>query len=517
MNKKLTLALLLPLIASCGPANQPIKLDIESTLNDFKNGIKLDVTLNETHDNETKTYYFKNTSKEKEFSFIQYSDETKTVEALHEYYIASEDEYIYATRLNVNNEYNLYEVYNPSTYDYYTWEDGYNNAFLSLSTDDFNKVNDSSYTLKETSLTTANNELTTLFYGNPGLTLTSLTLTQDKDGLTFTGSMVYESSYNYEFSAVVLEKGVSTECDPRMEPFANVSDASFETMLNSLKGNNYTATVENYINNELEYTGHYYTEEDVVLVENMGYTLGYYNVEEGVCQEVYKDGDNFYKNGAPVEGSLDEIRPLFSLSRACFDLSNGVYVLKDKIEGEIYTVTLLESYAEELDNFTIQINNDSYVFTNIMGSYKTVVTITNVGTTDCGFDEESVLEPTLGTTWEDVLGEQLFANIYEIAGEEAYNIPVPEGYSEWGCEYIEDEITFAFLYAEAKETFEDDFFLYAYSLIEAGYMMYEEEEGYAMGGIMFLKEAKINDEAHVLVVEIFEYYDAFGIAVYIGE
>ena len=75
MNKKLTLALLLPLIASCGPANQPIKLDIESTLNDFKNGIKLDVTLNETHDNETKTYYFKNASKENKEMLIAFCKE----------------------------------------------------------------------------------------------------------------------------------------------------------------------------------------------------------------------------------------------------------------------------------------------------------------------------------------------------------------------------------------------------------------------------------------------------------
>ena len=96
-------------------------------------------------------------------------------------------------------------------------------------------------------------------------------------------------------------------------------------------------------------------------------------------------------------------------------------------------------------------------------------------------------------------------------------IPVPEGYTEWAMEYSEDEITFALLLAEGSETLEDDIFVYAYQLMDAGYILYEEEVGYVGGGLMFLKEVEVNGEAHILCVELVDFYGAFAVVVYIAE
>ena len=82
---------------------------------------------------------------------------------------------------------------------------------------------------------------------------------------------------------------------------------------------------------------------------------------------------------------------------------------------------------------------------------------------------------------------------------------------------MEDEITLAFLLTEGSETLNDDLYDYAYALIDAGYTLAEDEPGFVYGGYMFLKEVTINDESHVLAVEIFQYYEAFGIAIYVVE
>ena len=544
MNKKTLILLLLPLVASCGtsttnpsvtptttpttvaptttiaPTTAPKVLDISSTLADLQKGVKVSVELDETSNGTTKKLYLQNASKTKEFSFIQYKDETKKEAGIHEYYVAKENDsknLIYSTRLNANNEYTYYPVYNLATYEYYSWDDGYNNAFLSLSVDSFEKVNDLTYSLKSDLLKSKSDEFSTLLYGNPGLVLTSLTLTEANDKLTITSTLKYEDTHSYTCNAVILQKGDAVEMDYCMKPFAEVEDSKFAGMLSALKANNYTLTIENYDDDFLDSSSVYYSEADKVYYETGEYKAGFYEIEDGLVQEVKKEDEDFYKVGSPMEGSLDEVRASFRISRACFDKVDNTYTLKKGVEGSFGSITVLETLADEFANLTIKIEDSKYTFTNVRNSLKTVVTFTDIGTTSCGYTNDTVLEPVVGTSWADILDEESFALLVAIAGEEAYNIPVPEGYAEWAMEYTEDEITFALLLAEGSDTLEDDIFVYAYQLMDAGYILYEEEVGYVGGGLMFLKEVEVNGEAHVLCVELVDFYGAFAVVVYIAE
>ena len=541
MNKKYLLLLLLPLVIGCGtsssnpttssvtptttpttvaPTSKPIVLDIASVLSDLNKGVKVSVEIDETYNNATKKLYLQNAVKTKEFSFIQYKDETRIEAGIHEYYVGKENDsknLIYSTRLNANNEYSYYSVYNPKTSNYYTWDDGYNNAFSTLSVESFNKVNDFTYSLKDELLSSKSNEFSTLLYGNPGLVLTSLSLVQTKDQLEISSTLKFEDSYAYNAKAIVLQKGESVEMDYRMKPFANVDDETFAQMLNSLKQNNYTLTIENYDDDFLDSSSVYYSEADKTYYETGEYKAGFYEIEEGLVQEVKKEDEDFYKVGSPMEGSLDEVRASFRISRACFDKTDNIYTLKKGVEGSFSSITVLETLADEFANLTIKIEDSKYTFTNVRNTLKTVVTFTDIGTTSCGYTNDTVLEPVVGTSWADILDEESFALLVAIAGEEAYNIPVPEGYAEWAMVYTEDEITFALLLAEGSDTLEDDIFVYAYQLMDAGYILYEEEVGYVGGGLMFLKEVEVNGEAHVLCVELVDFYGAFAVVVYIAE
>ena len=69
--------------ASEGFSEDVYVLDLVSALNSFSKGIKVDVQLNEKYGNNENTYRLVNTSKNKEFSFVQYKGEEKV---LHEYY-----------------------------------------------------------------------------------------------------------------------------------------------------------------------------------------------------------------------------------------------------------------------------------------------------------------------------------------------------------------------------------------------------------------------------------------------
>ena len=523
MKKKSLLILLLPFVVSCGlttstPSTSENKvLEIQTVLSDLQKGVKVSVEMEEKKGEISKKLYLQNASKEKEFSFIQYMDETRTKKGIHEYYVAKsndEENLVYSTRLNVNNEYEYYSLYNPDTSDYFTWDDGYNNAFLSLSVDSFTKINDLQYDLKEELLKDKSNEFSTLIYGNPGLELSSLSLIQNEEGISLNGTFAFSDTHSYVYEAKIMEMGQNVQMDYRMKPFDKVEDQAFEQMLASLDNDNYTVTVENYDDDILDNTSIYYSEKDQIYYETGDFKAGYYVLEDGSIQEVTKDGEDFYKVGSPMEGSLDEIRAEFSINRACFDKVDDIYKLKDGVEGSLGAITVFEAYADELDDFTLKIESGSYTFTNVLGSYKTVVRITNVSNTSVGFTSDTVLEPVSGVSWSDVLDEESYELLVSVAGEEANSIPVPDNYSTWALEYIEDEITCAFLLAEASETLEDDYFAYSLKLIEAGFMMYEEEVGYVGEGIMFIKEAVVNDTPCILIVELVEFGEAFAIAVY---
>lgn len=496
---------------------EPVVLDLAKTIEELSQGVKVEVVGTEKYDGNTTNLYMTNTSKEKEYSFIKYNDAEKTIKALHEYYTSSdEDNNIYATRLNVNNTYNYYEIYNPYTSEYYTWDDGYNNPFLLLDESNFEKVDDATYSLNVKDLPEVSDSLTNLLYGNPGLNLTAFTMYLEDGKLileafaNFSGSTTYE----YTFKAEVVASGINVEMDYRDVPFANVEDAEFDAMIESLKSNNYTATVVNYEDGIEDYTSVFYSNPDKIYYETGEYKAGFYATEDDLVQEVVNIDGELYKNGAPLEGSINELMPSFNISRAVFDLNEGVYTLKNGIEGDLTAIMILEAYADTLDEFTITKTSEGYEFRNILGDYETVVTFTNIGSTDVGFTADSVLEPNLGGSWADLVDEDSYQLLVDICGEEiASRIPAPDNYDTWY--QLSEEPEYVMFAAEAADTIDDDIFAYAMKLMEAGFIL-SEEEG-MNGGIMALVEATINDEVHVLVVEFLPYEGMFCVLVYIGE
>ena len=491
----------------------PVVLDLETTLNELKEGVKISSTTLEKNGTEETTYNIQTASKEKEFSVIIFEDETRTEKDLHEYYVGKDgDDYVYTTRLNVNNEYTYYKTYNPFAAEYYKWEDGFDNVFKTLTLESFNKIDDYSYSLKEELLETTSAGYSTLLYGNPGLELTSLTLSLEEGVLTLESTLSYQETYTLSSTSIVLEKGNAVSMDYRSLPFEEIEDETWENMLTSLKANNYTATVENYDEDILDNVSKFYSEEDKVYWETGEYKSGFYALDDGTIQEVTKQDDKFYKVGeATDEATLDEFRPSLEIARPCFNLEGGVYTLKAGVEGDTGVLTIFEAYADELDEFTLTITEDSYVFTNVLGSYKTVITFENVGTTSCGFDEETVLEPLAAATWEDVLELEAFETLLSYIGDEAYNIPAPEGYIGWVFIYEE---TCAYVTVEAKETLDDDIYAYASALMDAGYTTNGEECGLLIGGIMFEKDITVNGTEQHFIIEVGTLYGMFVVGFY---
>ena len=504
-------------ISSSSPIKENPVLDLADTLVKLSQGVKVEVNGTESYDGDTTNLYLRNTSKNKEFSFIQYRDAERQNAALHEYYTTqNDDNLVYSTRLNLRNTYNYYKVYNPITYEWFTWDEGYNNPFLALTVDSFEKVDDVTYSLKSEDAHNVSSSLTNLLYGNPGLTLNAFTMFLENDTLKFEAIANFNGStnYSYTFNATVLEIGEKVEMDYRCVPFAEVEDAEFDAMIAALKGNNYTATVEEFYDGELDCESVYYSNPDKVYFESFEYQSGFYVTEDDMVQEIEFDGIDFYKVGAPMEGNIEEVMPSFAIAREVFDVEDGVYKLKNGVEGDTSAYVVLETFLPELDEFTITKTSDGYVFSNVSGDEETRVTFTDIGTTDVGFDVEDVLEPVAAVTWADILEDYDYQLLVDIAGEEvAAVIPVPDNYSEWY--QLSEEPEYVMLVSEAGEGLEDDLFLYSMKLMDTGFII-SEEEG-MNGGIMGLAEINVNGEDHVLVIEFLPYEGMFCIMIYIGE
>ena len=512
---------LIPFVSGCkNDGEKQKKFDFEATLADLQKGVKVEVSGTQTYDGKTQNIYLLNTSKGDEFSFIQFKDETKEQKVLHECVVKGEDGKAYTTRLDVSNEYNYYKTYNPTTSEYFVYDGFFSNPFESLSADNFNKESNNSYSLKNANLSEVSNPMTNLFYGNPGLSLDSFKMTYSKDKkLTFDATASFEGNglfYEFEFTAKVVGKGNTVQADYRTPKFEEVSDPAFEKMLSDLKSNNYTSTVVDSEEGINVASSTYYSNEDKIYYETLGFKRGFYTTEDGAIQEVKKDGDDFYKVGSPFEdASLDEVRPTFNISRACFDEKDGVYTLKDGVEGYMSVITVFETQSEELDSFEIHISSAGYDFINTSGSYKTIVSFFDFGTTDVGFTKDSVLEPVAGTKWSDVVDADSYQLLVNIAGEEAAAlIPVPNGYSEWM--QFSEEPEYVLFASMSSSTIDDDIYDYFMQLVEAGFMIYEEAPG-LNGGVMAIAAVVVNGEDHVLAVECLEDSGMFCIVIYIVE
>ena len=62
------------------------------------------------------------------------------------------------------------------------------------------------------------------------------------------------------------------------------------------------------------------------------------------------------------------------------------------MEGDFTVYYILEALTYTIANLTIEILDDQYIFTNISGNNKTVVTFSSFGTADVGYTIDTVLE-----------------------------------------------------------------------------------------------------------------------------
>lgn len=117
--------------------------------------------------------------------------------------MGQDDEYIYSTRLNVNNEINYYKTFNPCTSEFYKWSDGYQNLFSFVNLSDFDKDEQNIYTLSKDVINEKklSNYISVLLYGNPGFEFETFNLFLDDDvfniyatSILFKGSITYFST-----------------------------------------------------------------------------------------------------------------------------------------------------------------------------------------------------------------------------------------------------------------------------------------------------------------------------------
>ena len=423
-----------------------------------------------------------------------------------------EGNYVYCPRLNINNEFNYYKVYNMFTYEYYLFSDGYDNLFARLEESSFNKVNDAKYCLKTELLEANSSYISTLFYGNPGFVVSEFSIEQTKKGLRLNANASFESTsktYTYVMSGLVLDAGENVKVDYKQLPFEDVVDNEFDAMVEALKGHNYTATIVEDDGLDI-YESSFYSNEDKIYYEVNGIKAGFYVTSEDLVQEITKKDESFYKVGKPMEGSLSEIMPTFEFARETFDLVKGKYSLKHGVEADFSVFTILQIESEFIDELTIEILEDSYVVTNTYDDCITTITFTDIGTTDVGYNVEDVLEPIVGTTWKDVTDETGYQFLVDTIGEEnASLIPVPEGYNSW-IQFSEEE-GFVMFVARPSLTFEDDIVSYYYALQDAGF--YCGEDG-NLGGLYGAIET---EDGNVLIVEFLEYEGLFCVCIYFEE
>lgn len=445
-------------------------VDLENLLNELRQGVKIETEGSETYKGQTQKLFFESASKSKEFSFVSYFDSERTREGIHEYYTNKEnDDLVYSTRLDVSNQYHYYKISKNSD-EFYRWDDGYDNVFLELSKKDFVMTAPNQYELVSSALMDLEDYFSTLFYGNPGLDFHTVTFDfSHPNSYQLNAQAFFGSDYIYEFSSVIVEKGSDTKMNYRLEPFEDVEDEVFEEMLLSLKANNYKAVIQNFVKGEEVDGSIFISNEDKISYITGYYDYGYYVTEDGLLQAVERQDGNYYKTGLPEEGDLNDWRAKFHLSRACFDLSesNHTYTLKKGVEGGLSCITLLEASADELDQFSITGDSTSgYIFTNINGNYKTIVTFTDIGRADVGFNQDSVLDPIPSTSWSELLSDGDYQALVDLIGEEnASTIPVPQGYTSWAKDEhsTTDKVR---LFTEYGETIEDDLFSYYAVLTE---------------------------------------------------
>ena len=364
--------------------------NFENDFNELKKGIKVKVVVEEkTTSGNTNYYYLENSSKNNEFSSIMYKSQEFNSEKSNIYYTKlANDDNVYCIRLGIDNEYVYYPLYNGYIGELFSWNnDGFRNVFDFISSSMFIK-NDNKFTLKSNALSNKNIQasLSTLLYGNVGLEIDNFEIYYENNNLKIASSGFYSSYYTYTFSATVEELGNNFEIKKNIYPYEEKSDENFTKMIDELKENNYTATIKEYEENTLVKTSLYQCTKEGIYVEVDEYKYGFYSVDENHIQEIVKKGDIFKKEGLPEEEKLEIFQPKFNMSFSCFEKKEDKYHLLNNVDADIYTYTIVGIYATTLDDFTIEIIEDGYLFTNIGEDEKIEVEFKNIGNTSLPYE-----------------------------------------------------------------------------------------------------------------------------------
>ena len=532
MKKSILLMSLLSILAltSCGGSNsnpdnsgtggdeggeQEVKVLTQETLEELAKGYILESKVTEKINNNVHYFYSDSFHDGDSFTYKVYatsnSEPTKNQLNISETYSKDEDGNLVNERRNISNQKTYYKrVIAGQLIDF---DRGYANFFSFLELTDF-KENEGVFTLKDSSIDKVSPYIITQLYGNEGFELASLEISYVDENLTLSvvaaPYIAGTTTYNYSFDVVVKDLGEDVSFAKRADPYEEVSDETFEGMLTSLKNKNYKMVQQDYYKNNLSSTSTLIVNGDLTYRENEF---------DGTTYKIatYKDGDKYYeannvdgkfvKSGEVDASVFNALFSSFNISRACFDLTNNKYVVKDDVTGDSSVFTPFISDVSEISNFSIEITNDSYIFTNIGGDYKTVVTFTNVGSADVGYTIDDIQDPTIdeSSAWAQLLDSDSLAILTSIYGENLDVLPVPtdlntSGWVDFG---YEGEMSGLLFMGETPTPTQETVNAYYEQLTNAGFIDLEEEDS---GLHMFCSA----DETIIVMVGIVPMADLIG-------
>lgn len=494
---------------------QEVKVLTQETLEELAKGYVLESKVTEKINDNVHYFYSDSFHDGDSFTYKVYatsnSEPTKNQLNIFETYSKDEDGNLVNERRNISNQKTYYKrVIAGQLIDF---DRGYANFFSFLELTDFEE-NEGVFTLKESSIDKVSPYIITQLYGNEGFELDSLEISYVDENLTLSvvaaPYIAGTTTYNYSFDVVVKDLGEDVSFAKRADPYEEVSDETFEGMLTSLKNKNYKMIQQDYYKNNLSSTSTLIVNGDLTYRENE---------YDGTTYKIatYKDGDKYYeannvdgkfvKSGEVDASVFNALFSSFNISRACFDLTNNKYVVKDDVTGDSSVYTPFISDVSEISNFSIEITNDSYIFTNIGGDYKTVVTFTNVGSADVGYTLDDIQDPIVdeSSAWAQLLDEESLAILTSIYGENVDLLPVPTdlntaGWVDFG---FEGEMSGLLFMGETPTPTQETVNAYYEQLTNAGFIDLEEEDS----GLHMFSSA---DETIIVMVGIVPMADLIG-------
>lgn len=500
-----------------GGEQEQVKVLTQETLEELAKGYVLESKVTEKINDNVHYFYSDSFHDGDSFTYKVYatsnSEPTKNQLNIFETYSKDEDGNLVNERRNISNKKTYYKrVIAGQLIDF---DRGYTNFFSFLELTDFEE-NEGVFTLKESSIDKVSPYIITQLYGNEGFELDSLEISYVEDDLTLSvvaaPYIAGTTTYNYSFDVVVKDLGEDVSFAKRADPYEEVSDETFEGMLTSLKNKNYKMVQQDYYKNNLSSTSTLIVNGDLTYREN---------VYDGATYKIatYKDGEKYYEannvdgkfvKAGEVDASVfNALFSSFNISRACFDLTNNKYVVKDDVTGDSSVYTPFIAEVSEISDFSIEIKNDSYVFTNVGGDYKTIVTFTNVGSADVGYTLDDIKEPTIdeSSAWAQLLDSDSLAILTSIYGENLDVLPVPtdlntSGWVDFG---YEGEMSALLFMSDTPTVTQETVNAYKTQLINAGFVDLNE-----ISDITGLPTYASPDGSVVVSAEIVSLEDLFG-------